>query len=295
MKSGTRALIALSLLSFFVSCGKDVVPFKSRTVTSLENLSSAKGNFRIVVTDAPFTYAKVSSAKVIVKQIEVKSTSDVSTTLLGKPIELDLAALKNGLVTAVVDLDLPPGQYKELMVISESGSIDLTSGNHYNLKIPSGDTSGIKVKIDPPINITTQASTDILLDFDLARSFVPQGDSKNEESITGFHFKPVVRGANRTTAGTVAGVVSSDNGTPSTADDAKIAGAVVSVMKNNTVISSAVTAADGKFKIIGLPQDSYSMEVSLEGYTKSSSVNFSITAGNVTTVDETLLAKLPAE
>lgn len=295
MKETISSLVVLSLLSVAVSCGKDVVPFKSRTVTSLDKLGSANGNFRIVVTDAPFTYAKVSSAKIIVKQIEVKSTTDTSTTLLGKPIELDLVALKNGLVTAVVDLNLPPGQYKELMVISESGSIDLTSGNHYNLKIPSGDTSGIKVKIDPPINITTQASSDIILDFDLARSFVPQGDSKNEESITGFHFKPVVRGANRTTAGTVTGAVSSDNGTPATADDVKLEGAVVSVMKNNTVISSAVTGADGKFKIIGLPQDSYSMEISSEGFTKSSSVNFSITAGNVTTVDETLLAKLPAE
>lgn len=293
MKNITKVMCTLPLLLALFSCGKEVSPSKSRTVTSLENLGAAEGNFRLIATDAPFTYDNVSSAKVIVNRAEAISSTDKIESLLGQPIALDLVALKNGLVTVVVDLDLPPGDYKEIRLVIDSGSIDLKSGQHYNLKIPSGTSSGLKIKLDPAIKITTQASSDILLDFDLARSYVPQGDAKDESTITGFHFKPVLRASNLTTAGTLTGKISSDQGTPDSSDDVALAGAVVSVSQDNAVVSSAVTDASGNYKIIGLPQGTYSVEVSSVGYTNSLPDEVSIVAGNVTTNEEILLAKTP--
>ncbi|MFL5784858.1 MAG: DUF4382 domain-containing protein [Bacteriovoracaceae bacterium] len=291
MSSFLKSIIPMGILLTVISCGNNVNP--SHSPTAYDKLGAAQGNLRLIVTDAPFSYAKVASAKVVINNVEVKSTADVPSSLLGQPVSVDLVKLQNGLVSVVVDLNLPAGQYKELNLISDSGSIDLVSGAHYNLKIPSGTSSGLKVKIDPPITITTQASTDILLDIDLSRSFVPQGDSKDESTITGFTFKPVARAANMTTAGTLAGKVSSDNGTADTSDDMKLAGAVISVSQSGMVFSTAVADENGNYKLIGLPAGTYSLVISSEGYTSSTAVDVSITAGNVTTADDVLLAKMP--
>ncbi len=290
MKSTKKFCPVLVGLCFLASCGKDVTPPPSSSgITSLEGLRSASGNFRLIATDAPFSYMKVSSAKITVNRIEVKSSTDVSTSLVGQPLVLDLVKLTNGLVTPIIDLNLPPGQYKELNLIIETGSIDLVSGAHYNLKIPSGTSSGLKIKIDPPVNITTQASTDIILDFDLAKSFVPQGDSKDESTITGFHFKPTLRAANRTTAGSVSGKVSTDMGTASSADDIALGGAVITVKQNGMEVAAGISDTQGAYKIIALPEGAYTLEISSAGYTTSSPVNVSIVAGNLAAAGETLL------
>lgn len=277
-------------LSLLVACGKDVTPPPSSSgITSLDGLRAASGNFRLIATDAPFSYLKVASAKVTVNRIEVKSSSDISTSLVGQPLVLDLVKLTNGLVTPIIDLNLPPGQYKELNLIIETGSIDLVSGAHYNLKIPSGTSSGLKIKIDPPVNITTQASTDIILDFDLAKSFVPQGDAKDESTINGFHFKPTLRAANRTTAGSVSGKVLTDMGTASSSDDVALGGAVITIKQNGVEFAAGISDAQGAYKIIALPEGSYTVEVSSAGYTTSTPVNVSIVAGNLSGAGETLL------
>ncbi len=294
MKSTKNFYPVLLGLCILASCGKDVTPPPSSSgISSLESLRPASGNFRLIATDAPFSYLKVSSAKVTVNRIEVKSSSDVSISLVGQPLVLDLVKLTNGLVTPIIDLNLPPGEYKELNLIIETGSIDLVSGAHYNLKIPSGESSGLKIKIDPPVTITTQASTDIILDFDLSKSFNPQGDSKDESTINGFHFKPTLRAANRTTAGSVSGKVMTDMGTASSADDVALGGAVVTVKQNGIDVSTGISDAQGAFKIIALPAGAYTLEISSAGYTTSSPINVSIVAGNLAAAGETLLVLEP--
>lgn len=287
----TLSLFLLS--SLLISCGNGVDPVRSQSVSSYENLGAASGNFRLIATDAPFSYENISSAKIIINQIDAKSSGDRVTSALSVPKTIDLIQLKNGLVSVVVDLNLPAGEYKELNLIIESGSVDLKTGEHFNLKIPSGASSGLKLVFNPSLNITTSASEDILLDIDLSRSFVPQGDSKDASTIKGFHFKPTLRMANLTSAGTVSGKVLSDNTTASASDDFKLAGAVVNISQADVIVSTAVTDDLGNFKIIGLPQGSYSMTIESVGYNTSSPVNVSISAGNVSTVAETLLAKQP--
>lgn len=165
--------------SLLISCGKDVDPSRTQSISSLENLGPASGNFRLIATDAPFSYDGISSAKVIINQVDAKSSTDKISSVLATPMTLDLVNLKNGLVSVMVDLNLPAGEYKELNLIIESGSVDLKTGEHFNLKIPSGASSGLKLAFNPSLVITTGVSKDdILLDIDLSRSFVPQGAEK---------------------------------------------------------------------------------------------------------------------
>lgn len=293
MKIGLAKALGLALIIGITGCGKQVKPSGSLTATSYENLGPASGNFRLIATDAPFSFDNVSSAKLTIDKIEAKSADSVVTSILKSPVVLDVVILKNGLVSSIVDLNLPPGDYSELRLFISSATVDLKEGNHYNLTVPSGASSGLKVFIAPAVKITTQASTDILLDFDLSRSFVPQGNLKSSNGITGFNFKPVIRAANMTTAGTITGQVMSDMGTPSASDDINLAGAVAKVSQNSEVVASAVADASGNFKMIGLPAGAYSLEIESEGFVTSSAVNVTVTAGNVSNAGSTLLALKP--
>ena len=197
---------------------------------------------------------------------------------------LDLINLKNGMISTLSDITLAPGQYDEVRLFISAASVTMKNGNNYNLTVPSGAQTGLKVFINPSINITTQMSTDVLLDFDLSRSFIPKGNPHSPNGIMGFNFMPVIRAANLTTAGTLAGKIMSDNGTTSDAsDDVAVNGAVVSVSQNGSVVSTAVSDESGNYKIIGLALGNYDFNASAEGYNPRDQSSTSITAGNVTT------------
>ena len=95
-------------------------------------------------------------------------------------------------------------------------------------------------------------------------------------SIESFIFKPVVRAANLTAAGTISGTVTDASGAP-------LAGATVSVGSGGEEIATAVTGADGKYAVIGLdPAVSYDLTADAEGYAAQSSAGVSVVAGNQT-------------
>jgi len=86
-------------------------------------------------------------------------------------------------------------------------SIVLTDGQEFDLTIPSGAQTGIKIFINPPIEVEGGLTSEVLLDFDLSKSFEVQGDPNTPVGINGFHFTPVIRAANNTTSGRIIGSV----------------------------------------------------------------------------------------
>lgn len=50
--------------------------------------------------------------------------------------------------------------------------IMLTGGNDYDLRIPSGSSNGLKIKIEPAISTGEGQTSDVLLDFDISKSEV---------------------------------------------------------------------------------------------------------------------------
>src|SRR3990167_5116760 len=109
-----------------------------------------------------------------------------------------------------------------------------------DVTIPSGDASGLKVYIDPPLEIRTGAVSELMLDFDVSKSFVVQGNPETPAGIKGFHFKPVVRVGNSSVHGTISGEVYSDNCTPAdVTDDMPLDGATVSADRKSTRLNSS--------------------------------------------------------
>lgn len=261
-------IAVLAFVSVFAGCGPD-----------------GKGNFRVLVTDAPFPYETVASATVTLDAIEVRGTNGFQPVLL-TPKTIDLVQLRNGVTAELLELDLPAGDYDQVRLVVSKGEVTMKDGRVFELKVPSGDSSGLKINIKPALHVETSLSTDLLLDFDLSRSFVAQ--SSGNGNVTGFHFKPVVRVSNMTTAGTLSGIVVSDNGTAADLlDDVALAGALVTVSQNGEELASTVTEADGHYSMIGLPAGGYDLTVTALDHADAARSTV-VVLGNVTTENVTL-------
>ncbi|MBI3556439.1 MAG: DUF4382 domain-containing protein [Deltaproteobacteria bacterium] len=237
------------------------------------------GTLHVMATDAPFPYSTVASATVTLTKVEARlkdlSGPDASYITLSETSEtIDLVQLTNGLALDIASLTVPTGDYDQVRLIVTGGTVTMTDGRFYDLKVPSGSETGIKVDITPAIHVESSLSSDLLLDFNLAKSFVAQGGGHTADGISGFHFNPVIRAANMTTAGTISGIISAGSA---------LAGAVVTVSQAGVEVAEAVTDAYGRYTIIGLLAGGYDISVSRTGFNDLAANGVAVVAGNVTT------------
>ncbi len=215
------------------------------------------GRLVIKVTDAPFPISSIESATVTISKVELRKAGDSIPD--GNPfIEVfsgtktfDLLDLRNGLVGDLVDMVIPQGSYDLIRLYVDEASLKLKDGGDFTVKVPSGKQTGIKLFIEPRLNVVGGLTEELLLDFDLANSFVMRGNLNSPHGINGFIFKPVIRVVNNSTAGTLEGLVTDSL-------KVKVDSAAVWV-KMDTIVASTVADSLGKYKIIGLPAGIYSV------------------------------------
>ncbi|MBC71379.1 DUF4382 domain-containing protein [Flagellimonas abyssi] len=263
---------------FFVSCSDD---------EGNGGNPQGTGTLSVQLTDAPFPYELVAEANVTVYKVEARRVSEdddddaltVSPyiTLMEEEIETNLLELTNGLTLQLAEIEVPVGTYDQVRVYVKGVNVVLTDGTVYDLKVPSGDSSGIKVFIDPGITVVGGLSSDLLLDFDVSRSFVAKGNL----DVNGFNFKPVIKASNLSTAGTLAGNVS----TIEEETQIGLFGAQVSVFAADTLNTTSFTDPDGNYTILGLEAGTYEVVSEFEGFIASDTLEVQINAANVTTQD----------
>ena len=260
--------------------------------------SDETGRLSVRLTDAPFPFDLVAEANVTIFKIEARLQSnemnedsptdddidDENNTpfvvLMEEEVPVNLLELTNGVTTQMADIEIPTGSYDLVRVFVRGVNIVLTDGRVFDLKVPSGEQSGIKVFIKPSITVVDGLSSDLLLDFDVSRSFVPKGNIKKVDGINGFNFKPVIKASNMSTAGTLAGNVSGimeNMAIP-------LEGAQISIIAADTVNTTAFSDIDGNYMIMGLEGGTYKALTELNGYA-SDSINIQINVANTTVQD----------
>ena len=265
------------------------------------------GRLSVNLTDAPFPHDLVAEANVTIFKIdarykgdmdiisEVEDNSDSSmiteekssfVVLMEDEMEVNLLELTNGVTKNLVDLDVPVGIYDLVRVYVKGVNVVLTDGSTFDLKVPSGEQTGIKIFIKPGLVVEGGLSANLLLDFDVSKSFVAKGGGSNFENITGFNFKPVIKACNMSTAGTLSGKVT----TLQEEVAVGLKGAQVAVFAADTLNTTTFTDADGKYMVMGLMAGSYDVEVELSTYQKQSVADLEIVAGNTTSQDFVLVA-----
>lgn len=280
-------LVILSVITL-VSCTKE------------DNLiPEGKGRLNVYLTDSPFPIGLVENTFVTIDRVEVRQRIETedgddkeSFIVIAEGImEFDLLKLTNGITAPLATADLEPGYYDMIRLRVVDAKVVLTDGTVHDLKVPSGSTSGLKIKIKPVIHIGQGQTSDVLLDFDISKSFVARGNMKSGQ-ILGFIFKPVVRGIYMGAAGRIQGRVTDAQGQPLENAWVKLLlpgnSSESEETSEDNVLVSAYTDVSGNYKLIGLPEGIYSMECELDGFESRSIEGIEVTAGILTTVNFTL-------
>ncbi len=268
--------------------------------TDNNDSNSGYGQLNIQLTDAPFPHDMVAEANVTIFKIDARYKGDIELNaqaidstdvtietdsgksfivLMEDEIQVNLLELTNGVTKNLVDMDIPTGSYDLMRVYVKGVNIVLKDSTTYNLKVPSGAQSGIKVFIKPELIVSSGLSSDLLLDFDVSKSFVAKGRGQN---ITGFNFKPVIKASNLSTTGTLLGSVT---GVEQDSTITTVEGAQVAVIVSDTINTTTFTDVDGAYMLMGLDAGSYNVEVQKEGYIMQTTEEVQINAANKTVQD----------
>lgn len=246
------------------------------------NDSPSSGSIVVKITDSPFPIDFVQSTVVIIDSIQIRQVSgDTSKfiTIINTPQEFNLLELRNGITSDLPAVDIPIGSYDLARLFVGGARITLNNGmGEFNLNVPSGSHTGIKIFIKPEIQIAGGLTAELLLDFDLTRSFVALGGMNN---IKGFNFKPVIRCVNNSLAGGLYGIVSDENGS--------LNGALITITSEDSESITALSNNNGYYEVLGLKAGNYSVSVSLDGYSDGEASTVEIVAKEKTEQNFTLI------
>lgn len=169
----------------------------------------------VQLTDAPFPTDSVKSVDVFVVRVDARqndadsaaaatAVSDDSSSSAGwKTVAtpnamFNLLALQNGTTAALGSAKLAAGSYNGFRLVIDPSKSSLTLKNNQvltstsspNVTFPSASKSGIKILLTKPVVLTEGDTTTVLVDFDVANSFVMRGNSLAQNGLL---FKPVVK------------------------------------------------------------------------------------------------------
>lgn len=301
-----KLIVGGMLLSafFFLSCNNQD-----------QMIKEGKGHLNVHMTDSPFPIDLISSTLVTFDRVEIRqkiesesdslATQDSFIVISENQRELNLLDLTNGLTEEIGSVDLNPGFYDLIRIHIVSAKIVLKDGRQFDLKVPSGSTSGLKIKIQPAIYVAEGETANVLLDFDISKSFVAQGNTKGH--INGFIFKPTVRGVYMGQAGSIAGNVSDTTGTPLEHAFVKVVSDMNSDYYENednnddddeksafcdnddNHMMATFTDSDGKYKLLGLNEGTYTLVCSMEGFLNDTIKDVAVVAEETTNINFNLV------
>lgn len=238
-----RTLLPLAVLSTlaFTGCNKDDESSSSKLEV---RLMDAPGDFQSVVLD--------------VQQIEInlkdESAPEDWKLLPFQAQTINVLDYVNGRSALLVSTDFEPDALKEIRLkLGPNSYVIGRDGQRYDLKTPSGQSSGVKLKLD---NVTVREGEkfQLLLDFDVAKSIVERGSWKpGNDKKERYLLKPVIRVVAQELRASLQGKV----------DPAAAKPQVLAIRSSITpadTFSTATDATSGAFLFTGLPSGTYRVE-----------------------------------
>lgn len=179
-------LIILAFLAVMTACNKN-------------NSSDPGANpvFAVKLTDAPAGYDAVN---VEIISMEANLGNGWVVFPVEYPAIYNLQEFSNGNTMILIgDTSLAPCMMSELRLVLGTNNTVVVDGIPCELKTPSGQTSGYKIKMDPQM-MEHGGLYRLVIDFDVATSVHMTGNGK-------YMLKPVVRGYLETAVGGIVGTI----------------------------------------------------------------------------------------
>lgn len=162
-----------------------------------KNNDSNNPVFSVKLVDAPAGYDAVN---VEILYMEANMGNDWVEFPVENPGVYNLQEFTNGNTMLLIgDTSIAPGVMTELRLILGTNNSVVVDGISYELKTPSGQTSGYKIKMDPQ-PLEPGGLYRLVIDFDVSVSVHQTGNGK-------YLLKPVVRGYLETAIGGIAGTI----------------------------------------------------------------------------------------
>jgi hypothetical protein len=256
------AFIVSAMLLVFAGC--EMLDLNIENSTNSPSKSSVNDSSRLMlwITDDPALTDYMVEAKITLIKVELRyledSTGQREIVIFEDTMSYDLLSLRNGIMKKLVDIEVPNGKVDLIRLYVDKASVLLVNGKTTVVKVPSGSQSGIKAFIDPPLNLRQDIDNEIIIDFDVEKSFVVRGSGKTVDDVKGFNFKPVLRVENKTTSGFVEGKVKDSF-------SQAIANAKVSI-SSDSLTATAFSDSSGYYAIPALPAGMYSMFSAKDAY-----------------------------
>ena len=261
-------LIIIVLISVFYGCSVG------------EKDKEATGRLNIKLSDTPFPLDLVSEANVTIHKVEIRSdneNADRRFIILSEEVKsYNLLNLTNGITAELVDLQIPVGIYDLIRLHVSHPSLVINNKSIHNEFKQRNTQTVINIPLYEKIEIDSQASSDLLLDFDVSRSFVLRSSLDFPGEIKGFNFTPVVKASNLSKSGSLFGEVTNKK-------LMFMEGALVSVYSGDTLNTTTFTAMDGSFAVLGLNPGIYLVVVEANGYQVTDEIAVEIKAATATT------------
>lgn len=251
-----------------------------------ETTNGGPGKLTVRITDDPFNINFVESATVTITKIELRKAGandeNPFIVLTEEPVTVDLFQLRNGITEELVNLEIPMGDYDLIRLYVDEASLKLREhADAFNMKVPGGSQTGIKVFISPGIHVEGGISAELLLDFDLAKSFVMRGNMAHAAGVNGFIFKPCIRATNNATSGRIEGFVMDTSSVE--VPNARL------WIQQDTIIATAFADTLGHYAFIGVPVGTYSIFATKENYDTAAVSGIQVYSANRTVQDLILM------
>lgn len=245
------------------------------------------GHLVIKLTDAPFPFDMIEAATVNIVKVEIRKVCEcdedeypyIELPLPDDSNGFNLLELRNGVTADLVEMGIEPGNYDLIRLYVDEAELKVKEGGEYKVKVPSGQQTGIKIFMEPALKVVSELTTEVVLDFNLEKSFVLKGNANTPAGIKGFNFKPVVKAVNNTIEGTLAGEAFDAE------TDALLPGVSVWIEQEETEIASASTDELGYYAIPGLTAGFYDVFAASDGFYNDTVEGVEIVEGNLTVQD----------
>ncbi len=242
-----------------------------------ESTNGEVATLSVLLTDAPADY--IASAEVDIGRVELLPAGDGPPIVLsedGTDGFVNLLDFQDAATMQLAEAEIEAGDYTQLRLIVESARVGLVEGYAFrdgstekDLFVPSGAQTGIKLNLqgdeDMPLTIVP-GETVLVLDFDVNRSFVIQGNLATPAGAHGVIFKPTLRVTAMDVAASISGVVSTE------LEGVSVEALVVTAEPTDagdvpgyqTLAGTAVTDEGGAYTIHFLVPGSYDVTVAVD-------------------------------
>lgn len=175
-----------------------------------EQIGPGSGSLVLSITDAPVDTAEQVVVEFSGVEIQPENGDRIQITY-ANPKTINLLALQGGLrATLIENLTLDVGGYSwiRLKVNAVEGDRDsyiVIGGNEFELHIPSGAQTGLK--LNTPFHVNDGEILDFTIDFDLRKSVHQPVGQKDAGGNPIYYLRPTLRLLQTKSTGTISGVV----------------------------------------------------------------------------------------